>query len=201
MGRYEDLLAQARSGDTAALDDLEKEFSGSALRSKAEEADTLRRQLDDNQSDAVAGRFARLVQEAGELDAPVSLEDLGEVSVEDITVDLLREKACEKAASTLRMKEAAAKDAGFETVEAYEQALASLKQTRSATADGMKSIGGATASVSGGTPAPKEETTPYDDAVRDFKDAKSQGATDDVAMGEAAHTLMARQAHAQIEGQ
>lgn len=200
MGRYEDLLEKAKGGDDAAFDDLAKEFSGGALRAKAEEADSLRKQLDDNESLIIEAKFRRLVAEA-DLDVEISLEDLGDVTSSDLTVDLLREKAEAKTATMNAVKETMAKDAGFDSVEDYQQALDSMKEKRIAEQKAAEAIGGATSSSSGGTPGPKgDEETPYEESVKDFKEAKKQGATDDVALGEAAHTLMASQAPVPIEG-
>lgn len=198
MGKYEDLLEKAEQGDAAAFKSLREEFGGSALRAKAEEADGLRKQLEDNEDLIREAKFNRLVKEAN-LDTPLSLEDLGNTPAADITVDLLREKAEAKSATIQSAKTTMATEAGFDSVEEYEQALESLKQKRTTDMANAEKIGGATASSSGGTPSPTEEVTPYEGAVRDFKEAKKQGATDDIALGEAAHTLMASQAPVPIK--
>lgn len=199
MGKYEDLLEKAEGGDASAFTALREEFGGSALRTKAEEADNLRKELADNEDLIREAKFNRLVTEAN-LDTPLSLEDLGNVSSKELTVDLLREKAEAKSAVIKSAKTTMATEAGFNSVEEYEQALEGLKQQRSANQKTAEAIGGATASSSGGTPSPTEEVTPYEGATRDYKDAKKQGATDDVALGEAAHTLMASQAPVPIQG-
>ena len=199
MGKYEDLLEKAENGDASAFAALREEFGGSALRTKAEEADNLRKELADNEDLIREAKFNRLVTEAN-LDTPLSLEDLGNVSSKELTVDLLREKAEAKSAVIKSAKTTMATEAGFNSVEEYEQALEGLKQQRSANQKTAEAIGGATASSSGGTPSPTEEVTPYEGATRDYKDAKKQGATDDVALGEAAHTLMAGQAPVPIQG-
>ena len=192
MGKYEDLLEKAEQGDADAFKVLREEFSGTALRAKAEEADGLRKQLDDNESLMIEAKFNRLVGEAG-LEVEISLEDLGDVTSGDITVDLIREKAEAKIATMESVKGTMAKDAGFDSVEEYQQALDSMKEKRTAEIKAAEAIGGATASSSGGTPGPQEDVTPFDEATKDFKESKKLGATDDIALGEAAHTLMASQ--------
>ena len=62
----------------------------------------------------------------------------------------------------------------------------------------METLGGPTASTSGGQTPPVEEKEPYDAALEDFESATKGGATHDVALGEAAHTLMANQ-HPELE--
>ena len=192
MGRYEDLLEKAEGGDKSAFEDLVKEFSGGALRAKADEADSLRKQLDDSESLIIEAKFRRLVAEA-DLDVEISLEDLGDVTSSDLTLDFLREKAEAKSVTMKAVKVTIAKDAGFDSVEEYQQALDSMKEKRTAEMKAAEAIGGATASSSGGTPGPQEDVTPFDEATKDFKESKKLGATDDIALGEAAHTLMASQ--------
>ena len=46
MSKFEELIGQAKEGNIEALDQLEAEFSGSALREKAEKASELQAQVD-----------------------------------------------------------------------------------------------------------------------------------------------------------
>lgn len=199
MGKYEDLLEKAETGDADAFKTLREEFSGGALRTKADEAEGLRKQLAENEEFVVEAKFNRLIAEAN-LNVEISLSDLGEIDSGDLTLDLIREKAEAKSADMSAAKEAVAKEAGFESVEEYQKALDSMKEKQTADIKAAEAIGGATASSSGGTPEPTGDETPYDQSINDFKEAKKQGATDDIALGEAAHTLMAAQAPVKLEG-
>lgn len=197
MGRYEELLERAEGGDASAFKALKEEFGGSALRTKAEEADGLRKQLDDNEGLIREAKFRRLA-DGLDLDVELSLGDLEGVSSADLTEDLLREKAEAKSTSMKAMRATMASDAGYDSVEEYDTALASLKKERTNTKTSQESIGGATSSSSGGTPHSEEEKTVYEKSTADFNTAKKQGATDDIALGEAAHTMMAAQAPVDI---
>lgn len=188
MGKFEDLLKAAREGDDAALDELEKEFGGSNLRDQAEAATA---KLQENDPFIREGKFGALIRD-NEIDG-LTLSDVEEIATDDLTADLLREKAESKAQAKVAIQLDAAKDAGFETVEEFQEAMAEMKQKRTTTAAQAETIGG-TVSRSGGTPTPPEpDQEPYDAALADFQAAKKGGMTDDKALGEATHTLMAEQ--------
>ncbi len=194
MGKFEDLVQQARDGDMDALTTLETEFGGSNLR---EQVDAANQSLKDNDQFIRTGKFQSLKAEMGD-DVDLSLEDFEGVDSNDFSADLLREKAEEKSEAKVTAHLAAATAAGFESVEEYDQALEALKSAQSKKKDGMETLGGATASTSGGQTPPVEEKEPYDAALDDFQSATKGGATHDVALGEAAHTLMANQ-HPELE--
>ena len=63
MGRYEDLIAAVREGDATALDALETEFGGSALREKAESAGALQEKYDKGLPLMRKAVFADLVEQ------------------------------------------------------------------------------------------------------------------------------------------
>lgn len=188
MGKFEDLVQKARDGDEDALDELESEFSGSNLRDQVE---AVSKSLKENEPFVRQGKFQALREELGEVD--LSLGDLEGVDTEHFTADLLREKVEEKLTNRTARQTEAAKEAGFESVEEYDKALEALKSDQAKKKVDMEVLGGATASTSGGQPLPVEEKEPYDAALEDFQSATKGGATHDIALGEAAHTLMAAQ--------
>ncbi len=194
MGKFEDLVQRARDGDMDALNELESEFGGSNLR---EQVDAVTQTLKDNDQFIRTGKFQSLKAEMGD-DADLTLEDLEGVDSNDFSADLLREKAEEKSEAKVTAHLAAATSAGFESVEEYDQALEALKASQTQKKEGMETLGGPTASTSGGQTPPAEEKEPYDAALEDFESATKSGATHDVALGEAAHTLMANQ-HPELE--
>jgi hypothetical protein len=188
MGKFEDLLTRAREGDAEALDELESEFGGSNLREQAEAAT---KALKENDPFIRTGKFQTLMAELG--DADVTLDDLEGVDTNDFSADLLRAKADEKAERKAAAKLMAAQDAGFDSVEEYDQALEALKSAQDQRKSGMEALGGATASTSGGQTPPAEEKDPYEEALETYKEARKGGMTQDYALGETAHTIMARQ--------
>ena len=194
MGDFEDLIERARGGDSTALDKLASQFSGTELRKKAEGADALSAKLKEQAPYVREAKFNQLVKE-GEFEG-LTLDDLGDVSPEDLTPDFLKGKAETKQASMLSARKAAAEDAGFDSVEEYNEALKGLKEKRSATKAGLEAVGGATSSGSGGTPGADDEPDAYDTMVSTFDEAKTSGKTDDMAMGEAAEAMFAVQAPA-----
>ena len=190
MGKFEDLVQQAREGDEEALNTLEKEFAGSNLREQSEAAVAT---LQENEPFIREGKFRALRQSLGDDGEGLTLDDLEGVDSDDFSADLLREKAEEKSARKAATHLEAAKAAGFESVEDYDQALESLKSAQATKKEGMETLGAGTASTSGGQTPPAEVKEPYDAALDDFHGAQKDGATHDVALGEAAHTLMANQ--------
>lgn len=194
MGKFEDLVQQARDGDMDALTTLETEFGGSNLR---EQVDAANQSLKDNDQYIRQGKFQSIRSELAD-DVDLSLDDFEGVDSNDFSADLLREKAEEKLELHTAAHLVAATAAGFESVEEYDSALAVLKSEQTKKKEGMETLGGATASTSGGQQPPAEEKEPYDAALDDYKSATKSGATQDIALGEAAHTLMANQ-HPELE--
>lgn len=192
MGEYEDLLEKAQGGDESAFEELQK-FSGSNLRDQAEAAQV---SLKENEPFIRKGKFDSLTQEH-EIEG-LTLADLEGVDTTDLSADLLRERAEAKQASIDAIIQDAAKKAGFESVEEYNKAVETVKEQQAKQTSKAEVIGGAVASTSGGTPVPAEVKEPYEQALDTFKEATKQGATHDVAIGEAAHTLMAAQAPVEL---
>lgn len=193
MGKFEDLLEKARGGDESALDELQKEFGGSNLRDQAEAATA---KLQENDPFIREGKFRKLIRD-NEIEG-LTLSDVEDIGTDDLTADFLREKAESKAEAKVALQMEAATDAGFETVEEFQEAMAEMKQKQASDAAKAEAIGGSV-SRSGGTPIPEPDKEPYDAALADFQAAKKGGMTDDKALGEATHTLMAEQ-HPAPEG-
>jgi hypothetical protein len=192
VGEFEDLIAKARSGDVEALDELESNFSGSALRGKAEEGDKFRQRAEALEPLARKARFSELVTSLDETMQGVGLtaDDFADVPVDDLTSDLIRAKAQIKVEQVQATKQEAAKSAGFETVEEYEAALTAIRKQQDDRRGKLEAVGSASAS-GGGSEVPEEDAFIVGKA--DYDKARSMGASKDVALGEMVHTLLARQ--------
>jgi hypothetical protein len=198
MGRYEDLIAKAREGDTAALDDLEKEFSGSKLREKAEGYDALAAQVAGSQEFALEGKIGRLAPELPEQlrGMDLSAKDFEGVSLDELTIERLTEKAESKNASVEAQQKAMAEAAGFDSVEDLQKALDIVKQAEGEKTSKMEKIAAA-ASGGGAPPETGDKKEPFEAMKADFEEAKAAGLAHDYAMGEGVHGLMAAQAPAE----
>ncbi len=195
MGRYEDLLKKAREGDLSALDDLEKEFSGSALREKAEGYEALKQQVESQKGLAVEGKINRLVQDLPDelRGMDLSAKDFEGVNVDDLTIERLTEKAESKSNSAKAAETAQAKSLGFDSVEEFQKALDTVKQAQDGKTSEMEKIANA-ASGGGAPPDTSPPSEPFEAMKADFEEAKTAGLADDYAMGEGMHGLMAAQA-------
>lgn len=181
MGRFEDLIAQVKEGDEAALDALETEFSGSTLREKAERADILEAELQKAKPFQRRARFDDLTAKLDEgLRDLLTFEDVGDVEPESLTLEGLQDLATSKKQAREATRLAVAKDAGFDSVEEYETALEAVKNQQNQRREGMEAVGGAAAS-SGGDPAGSQEPDQFTTGKAAFDEAKKAGATDDVA--------------------
>lgn len=194
MGRYEDLIAQARDGDASALDALETEFGGSTLREKAEKADVLSKQVEKampllrkQRLDDLAGKLADDLKEAG-----LDVGDFGDFDPDDLTLETVQEKAQAKLESTQASRLAQAKEAGFESVEEYTEALEAVKQQKQKRQEGMENVGGSVAS-SGGEPPGSQEPTSREAMQAGFDAAKERGLADDAAMAHGIESLLDHQ--------
>lgn len=192
VGEFEDLIAKARAGDVEALDTLESSYSGSALRGKAEEADTFRKRAETLEPLARKAKFSELVTTLDETMQGTGLtaDDFADVPVDDLTSDLIRAKAQIKVEQVQATKQEAAKSAGFETVEEYEAALTAFRKQKDDRREKLEAVGTASSS-GGGSEVPEED--PYTVGKADYDKARSLGASKDVALGEMVHTLLARQ--------
>jgi hypothetical protein len=194
MGEYEDLLERAEGGDTAAFAELKK-FGGQDLRRQAERAASLEKQMEANAPFVREGRFREVVSQLPDdlKDVDLSLADIGNVEPDQITVDLLTEKAQSKREEANRVRSAVAADAGFDSVEDFQAALEATKRGQEAKVSAMEKVGSGAAS-GGGAPPDDSPSSPFEAMKADFDEAKSMGMSDDKAMGEGVHGLMAAQA-------
>ena len=192
MGRYEDLLEKALNSvaTEAELEEL-KGMGGTNLRDQLEAANS---KLKENETFIREGKFRNLT-EANSIEG-LSLSDLESVSTDDLNADLLREKAESKKAARTALIAEAAQSAGFEDTESYEKAMEELMQKNAADKRVLETVGGGIASVSGGTAVPTQPKENWDATLEAYNEAKKAGMTQDKAMGEAAHALMANQSPA-----
>jgi hypothetical protein len=185
MGRFEDLLQQARDGDAAALDALGTEFSGSALREKAENAESYQAKLEANLPLIRKAKFADLFDQLDdELKASgLTAESLGEFDPDDLTLESVQLKAKSKLDEVQAGRLATAQAAGFDNVEEFDQAMETVKKQADERKANMESVG-AGASSSGGEPAGSGEETDRHEIMQEaFAEAKKAGKADDRAMG------------------
>jgi len=194
MGEFEDLVDRASSGDEDAAQTLKEKFGGSALRKQAEEGQAAAKRYEDAIPEIREARFSKMRSGLDEsLREVLSLEDVVDVSPDEITADLLRTKAEAKAEAQRAQKLSTAQAMGFQTVEEFEAAMNKVKQEQTTQRKTLEAAGGATASSSG-APGGEDAVEPFDAAKSDYETARKQGATKDVAMGEFVHTLLASQA-------
>ena len=199
MGRYEDLVDQAAAGDAAAADALKEEFSGSALRTKAEENAADAQAYKESKTEIMEARFWKVTQDLDEdLRGILSIDDLDIDSPNDITVDLLKSKAEAKVQVKREADLVQAKEFGFETVEEMQETLTKVKEEKAKKVADLEKAGNA-ASSSSGTPATSEEGSTFDKGKDTYEKARKAGQTTDKALGEAVHSIMADQAPVDIE--
>lgn len=195
MGRYEDLLAQARGGDETAFDALEQEFGVSTLRDKAENAAALEKKLQTAMPLLRKARLDELVSKMPEdlRELPLDVGDFGEFDPDDLTLETVQEKAKAKSESTQAAKLAHAQEAGFDSLEEYNTALEAAKQQKATKVAGMEAIGGGAAS-SGGEPPGGQEPSNREAAKSAFEASKKSGETDDVAMARSIDAILSAEA-------
>lgn len=196
MGEFEDLLARARSGDDAALDELESKFSGSALREAnttiSQERDSLKSWREQNLDLVRKAKVSDVVASIDEsLRSLISVDDFKEVDPDEITTEKVQSLAQTRMNQKNELRLAAAKEAGFESVEAYDRALETVKQMDDTRRRELEALGGAASG--GGEASSRLPSSAFDTAKKDFDLAKQLGNTDDEAMGEFIHTLLATQ--------
>lgn len=179
MGQFEDLVKQAREGDLSALDQLEQNFSGSTLREKAEKADSLESKIGDL---TPLARKAKVDEVRSTLDedlrAAVDYDDFADVDPTEITAELVQQKVNARVAQQTQRKQAVAKEAGFDTVEEYEQALADAKAAREKRTADLESVGG---SVGGGG-GEAGGVDSFTESKKAYDEAKQSGKSDDLAL-------------------
>lgn len=194
MGEFEDLIKQAKEGDTSALDTLEEKYSGSALRTQAEQGSEWQKKY---QESIPLVRKARLDEIAGKLDESlrevgISADDFADVDPGDLSLELVTAKAQTKLEQKNAQRLAAAQEAGFDSVEEYNTALDAVKQQRAQRKEGMESVSSGVAS-SGGEPGGGSEESLLDRGSKAFQEAKAAGQTDDLAMASSVAAIMEAQ--------
>ncbi len=185
MGEYEDLIQQVRDGDAEALDTLETQFGGSTLREKAELADSLQKQVDKAAPFVRQARFSELVDKLDDSlkESGLTADDFGDVDPSSLSLEMIRDKATARIESSQASKLAIATDAGFDTVEEYDEALTAVKERKTEKREGMEAVTSGVAS-SGGQSGEGGEPTRFEKSHTAFKEAKTEGATDDLALAE-----------------
>ncbi len=183
MGDFEDLIQQAREGDADALDKLESDYSGGALREQAESAEAWRKKAEEAEPlrrtarvNELVGKLSEDLQEVG-----LTASDFEDMDPDDLSLEVVKDRAEARSAATQAQSLATAKDAGFETVEDYQEALTEVKQRKTTKVDGMEAVSGGVASGSG-APGGGEEKTRFDKSKDAYDTAREDGATKDVAL-------------------
>ena len=129
MSKFEELIKEIKAGNIDAVDQLESEFSGSALREKAEKAGELQAQVEALAPFAKEAKIKELQSNLPDKYANMQLtaDDLKDVNPSDITLETLIVKAEIKNQQQEQFLAQAATAAGFESVEAYQSALDSVR--------------------------------------------------------------------------
>lgn len=195
MGRFEDLIAQAKTGDRKAIDALETEFGSTTLREKAERAGTLESELNEAVPLARRGKFYETL--AGlpeELRSELKPEDVGDKPLSEITVDLLKSMAETKQTVRNEVLLDGAKAAGFDTVEEYTSALEAVKQQNARRKAGAESVGAGVASGTGDSGSGSgDEDANFEEAKKVYERSRKAGRPEDEALGHFIETRLAQQ--------
>ena len=183
MGEFEDLIQQVRDGDAEALNTLEADFGGTVLREKAELAESLQKQVDKAAPFVRQARFSELVDKLDEplKESGLTADDFKDVDPNSLSLEMVRDKATARIDTTQTQRLAVAEDAGFETVEEYQEALKTVKEQKTATREGMEAVTSGVAS-GGGESGSGGEPSRFEKSTTAYKDAKEKGATDDLAL-------------------
>ncbi len=183
MGEFEDLIQQARDGDAEALNTLEADYGGSTLREKAEKADALEKKYQKAEPFVRQARFSELVSKLDDSlkESGLTAEDFGDIEPDSLSLEMVRDKASSRIEASQTQRLAAAEDAGFETVEDYQEALTAVKEQKDAKREAMEAVAGGVASGSG-KPGDGSEVSRFDKSHEAYKEAKQDGRTDDVAL-------------------
>ncbi len=193
MSKFEELIKEIKDGNMEAVDKLESEFSGSALREKAEKAGELQAQVEALAPFAKEAKIKELQSNLPDKYSGINLsaDDLKDVDPTDITLETLIVKAEIKNQQQEKFVQQAAEAAGFESVEAYQSALDSVRpepsvQQPEALSD-MESIAGAATNTTAGQPDIATDTRKLAREV--YTESKEGGKAHDYAMGEALEAL------------
>jgi len=197
MGRFEDLIEAAEQGDTSALATLKSEFSGGTLREKAEKVDALEAKLEKG---LPLIRKALLIDLQSQLDddlkgARLSPDDFKDIDPDDLTLDMVKERAKSQIDGAQAAKLTLATESGFATVEEFDAAIASAKAQSEQRVASMEQVAGGVSS-SGGEPSGTADTGK--DVTREaFEASKKAGKSDDVALAAGIGALLESQMEAQ----
>jgi hypothetical protein len=197
MSKFEELIKEIKDGNMDAVNQLEAEFSGSALREKAEKAGELQAQVESLAPFAKEAKIKELQSNLPDkyTDVQLSADDLKDVGPSDITLETLIVKAEIKQQAQQKFVEQAATAAGFESVEAYQSALDSVRPEPSVqqpeALSNMEIVASAVTNTATGNP--EQTTNTRDLAQETYKDSKSSGKAHDYAMGEALEALFDNQ--------
>lgn len=199
MGEFEDLVDKAASGDADAAAALKERYSGSSLRSKAEEGEAAKARY---QAALPQLRKIRLDELSGKIDerfrSVIGPDDFTDLEPESITLEVVHDRAERRYNETKAQRLNLAKANGFDTVEDMDAALAEAKKRREVRRDGMETASKALASLTR-DPNITEESTPFEIAKVDYEAAKDSGMDDGRALGEFVHSLMAAQHPVSLE--
>ncbi len=200
MGRFEDLMIKVREGDQEAIDALESEFSGSALRKQAEAGAAAQAKLDTRTPLAREAALGRLVDDLPEelKGVEMSSEDFEGVDPEDLTIENVSTVARSKHEAQEAALGELAKSQGFESMEAFQEAMEAGRTKTAEKVSTMNKIGGGTTS-GGGAPVPDEVTEPFDDMKIAYDGARKEGKSQDKAMGIGIEALLTAQAPVDID--
>lgn len=200
MGRFEDLIAQAKTGDRKAIDALETEFGSTTLREKAEKAGTLETELSAAIPLARRGKFYEALAELPEeLRGELKPEDVGDRPVSEITSDFLKTIAETKVTSRNEVLLDAAKASGFETVEDYTAALEAVKQQSADRKARAERVGAGVASGTGdsGSGSGSDADSDFQEAKGVYDAARKAGRPEDEALGQFIERRLSQQAPAE----
>jgi len=197
MSKFEELIKEIKDGNMEAVDKLESEFSGSALREKAEKAGELQAQVEALAPFAKEAKIKELQSNLPDKYSGVNLsaDDLKDVDPTDITLETLIVKAEIKNQQQEKFVQQAAEAAGFESVEAYQSALDSVRPEPSVSQpealSDMETVASAVTNTSAGQPDNTVDTRKMAREV--YSEAKDGGKAHDYAMGEALEALFDNQ--------
>ena len=183
MGEFEDLIQQVRDGDADALNTLESDFGGSTLREKAELAESLQKKVDKAAPFVRQARFSELVDKLDEplKESGLTADDFKDVDPDSLSLEMVRDKATARIDTTQTQRLVVAEDAGFETVEEYQEALTTVKENKTKKREGMEAVTSGVAS-SGGQSGDGGEPTRFEKTHDAYKTAKKEGRSDDIAL-------------------
>lgn len=200
MGRFEDLVEQAATGDQDAAQALLDEFSATALRDQAERVPGLEQELESLRPIQRQQRFDDLAAKLDEgLREVLTVEDVGETETESLSLEMLQDLATTKVEAVQATKLVSAKEHGFETVEEYESALQTLKQEADERKTGMESVSSGVTASGGGETGGGQAPTMHEAGQKAFKNAKDDGATDDIGMARGIEAILDLQSEAPTE--